>query len=63
MQHTTGEMLLALDHYSYRRDWPGVTKDGKYWRYFGAPSFFETYEADPFDKILDGICFQSNNRL
>ena len=50
------ETLLRLDHYSYRRtsvgiDWRGVTKDGKYWRYFGAPSVF------------DRICFQSSNRL
>lgn len=71
-----GEMLLALQHYSYRRtavgiDWRGVTKDGKYWRYFGAPSFFDIYDyetdskeaADLFDKILDGVCFQSNTRL
>jgi hypothetical protein len=70
-----GETLLRLDHYSYRRtavgiDWRGVTKDGKYWRYFGAPSFFDTYDyetdskeaADLFDKILDGVCVQSNNR-
>jgi hypothetical protein len=70
-----GQTLLALDHYSYRRtevgiDWRGVTKDGKYWRYFGAPSFFDIYDcltdskeaAEMFDKILDGICFQSNNR-
>ena len=70
-----GEMLLVLDHYSYRRtavgiDWRGVTKDGKYWRYFGAPSFFETYDyvtdskeaADLFDKTLDGVCVQPNNR-
>ena len=71
-----GEMILALEHYSYRRtavgiDWRGVTKDGKYWRYFGAPSIFDIYDyetgskeaADLFDKILDGVCFQSNNRL
>ena len=71
-----GEKLLSLEHYSYRRtsvgiDWRGVTQDGKYWRYFGAPSVFETYHyetdskrsADIFDKILDGVCFQSNNRL
>ena len=71
-----GEKLFSLDHYSYRRtsvgiDWRGVTNDGKYWRYFGAPSVFETYHyetdskraADMFDKILDGVCFQSNNRL
>jgi len=71
-----GETLLGLDHYSYRRtsigiDWRGVTKDGKYWRYVGAPAVFETYHyetdsrhaADLFDKILDGVCFQSNNRL
>jgi hypothetical protein len=70
-----GETLLGLDHYSYRRtaagiDWRGVTKDGKYWRYFGAPSFFETYDyetdsieaADLFDKILNGVCVQPNNR-
>jgi hypothetical protein len=70
-----GETLLRLDHYSYRRtevgmDWRGVTKDGKYWRYFGAPSFFDTYDyetdskeaADLFDKILDGVCVQPNNR-
>ena len=69
-----GEILLSLDHYSYRRtavgiDWRGVTKDGKYWRHFGAPSFFETYDyetdskaaADLFDKILDGICVQSRH--
>jgi hypothetical protein len=71
-----GEMLLALKQYSYRRtsfgiDWRGVTKDGKYWRYFGALSFFDNYDyetdskeaADVFDKILDGVCYQSNNRL
>jgi len=71
-----GEMLLALKEYSYRRtafgiDWRGVTKDGKYWRYFGALSFFDIYDyetdskeaADVFDKILDGVCFQSNSRL
>jgi hypothetical protein len=70
-----GQTLLGLAHYSYRRtevgiDWRGVTKDGKYWRYFGAPSFFDIYDyetdskeaADLFDRILDGICFQSNNR-
>jgi hypothetical protein len=70
-----GETLLASDHYSYRRtevgiDWRGVTKDGKYWRHFGAPSVFDIYDyetgskevADLFDKILDGVCFQSNNR-
>jgi hypothetical protein len=74
-EYPPGEMLLALDHYSYRRtavgiDWRGVTKDGKYWRYFGAPSFFDIYDyetaskeaADLFDQILDGICFESNNR-
>jgi hypothetical protein len=40
------------------------------WRYFGTPSVFETYDyvtdskeiADLFDKILDGICVQPNNR-
>lgn len=71
-----GETLLALDHYSYRRtavgiDWRGVTKDGKYWRYFGAPSFFDIYDyetdskeaADLFDQILDSICIQSNSHL
>src|SRR5262249_3565247 len=70
-----GQTLLALDHYSYRRtevgiDWRGVTKDGKYWRYFGAPYFFDIYDyetdskevADLFDKILDAICLQSSNR-
>jgi hypothetical protein len=70
-----GQTLSALAHYSYRRtevgiDWRGITKDGKYWRYFGAPSFFDIYDyetdskeaADLFDKILDGICLQSNNR-
>jgi hypothetical protein len=70
-----GQMVLALDHYSYRRtevgiDWRGVTKDGKYWRYFGAPSFFDIYDyetdskeaADLFDIILDGICLQSRTR-
>jgi len=70
-----GETFLGLDHYSYRRtsvgiDWRGVTKDGRYWRYFGAPSFFDTYyyetdskqAADIFDKILDGVCYQSDNR-
>jgi hypothetical protein len=69
-----GETVLDLDHYSYRRteagiDWRGVTKDGKYWRYFGTSSF-ETYDyltdakeaADLFDKILDAICVQPNNR-
>ena len=71
-----GEILLALEHYSYRRtavgiDWRGVTKDGKYWRYFGAPSFFDIYDyetdskeaADLFDKILDGVCVQLNQGL
>jgi len=71
-----GEMFLALEHYSYRRtavgiDWRGVTKDGKYWRYFGALSLFDIYDyetdskeaADLFDKIRDGVCLQSNNRL
>ena len=70
-----GEMILALEHYSYRRtavgiDWRGITKDGKYWRYFGAPSFFDIYDyetdskeaADLFDKILDGVCIQTNTR-
>jgi hypothetical protein len=40
-------------------------------RYFGALSFFDIYDyetdskeaADLFDKILDGVCFQSNTRL
>ena len=71
--YPSGETLLKLDHYSYRRtsvgiDWRGVTKDGKYWRYFGAPSFFETYYyetdsrpmANAFDTILDAVCFQSD---
>jgi hypothetical protein len=71
-----GDMLLRLDHYSYRRtavgiDWRGVTKDGKYWRYFGAASVFDSYDyetaskeaSDLFDRILDGVCFQSNSRL
>lgn len=71
-----GEMLLALGHYSYRRtsvgiDWRGVTKDGTYWRYFGASSFFDIYDyatdskeaADLFDKILGGVCVQSSDRL
>ncbi|HJY28576.1 MAG TPA: carboxypeptidase-like regulatory domain-containing protein [Pyrinomonadaceae bacterium] len=66
-----GEILQGLEHYSYRRtsfgiDWRGVTKDGKYWRYFGALSLFDIYDyetdskeaADVFDKILDGICYQ-----
>jgi len=71
-----GEMILALEHYSYRRtavgiDWRGVTTDGKYWRYFGAPALFDIYDyltdskeaADLFDKILDGVCIESNTRL
>lgn len=71
-----GEMIQALEHYSYRRtavgiDWRGVTKDGKYWRYFGAPSVFDIYDyetdskeaADLFDKILDGVCYQANARI
>jgi hypothetical protein len=71
--YPNGETLLALQNYSYRRtslgiDWHGITKEGKYWRYFGAPALFETYHyetdskeaADRFDKILDGVCFQQN---
>jgi hypothetical protein len=69
--YPSGETLLGLQSYSYRRtsvgiDWRGITKEGKYWRYFGTPSVFETYDyetdskeaADMFDKILDGVCFQ-----
>jgi len=69
-------MILDLDHYSYRRttvgiDWRGVTKDGKYWRYFGAFPLFDIFDyvtdskeaADVFDKILDGVCVQPSNRL
>jgi hypothetical protein len=64
-----GDTLLGLRSYSYRRtsagiDWRGQTKEGKYWRYFGA--VFDTYyyetaskeAADIFDKILDGVCYQ-----
>ena len=71
--YPSGEALLRLDHYSYRRtsvgiDWRGLTKDGKYWRYFGASPVFETYyyetdsrqAADAFDIILDAVCLQSN---
>jgi hypothetical protein len=71
--YPSGETLLGLQNYSYHRtsvgiDWQGITKEGKYWRYFGTPSFFETYHyetdskeaADIFDKILDGVCFQPN---
>ena len=71
-----GEMIQAVEHYSYRRtavgiDWRGVTKGGKYWRYFGAPSVFDIYDyetdskeaADLFDKILDGVCVQLNQGL
>ena len=70
-EYPPGQTVLALDHYSYHRtelgiDWRGVTKDGKYWRYFGAPYFYDIYDyetdsrevADFFDKILDGICLQ-----
>ena len=71
--YPSGEILLRLKQYSYRRtsvgiDWRGMTKEGKYWRYLGAASFFETYHyetdskeaADAFDKILDGVCFPPN---
>ena len=71
--YPSGETLLGLQNYSYRRtsvgiDWRGITKEGKYWRYFGAVSLFETYHyeteskeaTDIFDKILDGVCFQPN---
>ena len=69
--YPSAEKLLELKQYSYRRtsvgmDWRGVTKEGNYWRYFGAVSFFETYHyetksqeaAEIFDKILDEICYQ-----
>jgi hypothetical protein len=71
--YPSGETLLDLQDYSYLRtsvgiDWRGITKEGKFWRYFGAVSLFETYHyetdskevADVFDKIIDGVCFQQD---
>jgi len=68
--YPSGEVLLRMQHYTYRRtslgiDWRGVTKDGKYCRYFGASPVFEIYfyetdskeAANVFDRILEGICF------
>ncbi|MGI9037134.1 MAG: hypothetical protein ACR2GD_13995 [Pyrinomonadaceae bacterium] len=59
-------------NFSYRRtnlglDWRGITDDGIIWRWVGSVSIFETYyyqtkskeAAEVFDKILDGMCFQS----
>jgi hypothetical protein len=69
--YPSGETLLTLKSFTFRRtsvgiDWRGITKEGNYWRYFGAVSFMETYyyetnikeAAETFDKILDGVCFQ-----
>lgn len=66
------EEILGLSSYSYRKtstgsDWSGITKDGRYWRYMGSVSFFETYgyktdsksALDAFDAILDSACFQA----
>jgi hypothetical protein len=65
------DLRSDLKEYSYRRtsvgmDWRGTTKNGKFWRHFGAVAVFETYyyitgskeAADAFDQIIDGVCFQ-----
>lgn len=69
--YPSGEKLLELKHYTYRRtafgiDWRGITKEGNYWRYFGSISLFETYHYETnaqeaatfFDNVLDTMCYE-----
>ena len=70
--YPSDRLRSEVRNFSYRRtsvgiDWRGTTKEGKYWRYFGAISAFESYHyetesrevAEVFDRILDRVCFRA----
>ncbi|MGI8469149.1 MAG: carboxypeptidase-like regulatory domain-containing protein [Pyrinomonadaceae bacterium] len=71
-EYPSSNFIDKSTNFSYRRtnlglDWRGITNDGIIWRWIGSVSIFETYyyqtkskeAAEVFDKILDGMCFQS----